>query len=113
MAIAFTEENFSDAINATKPTLVDFWAPWCGPCRAVAPIIDRVSAIYSGKCTVGKADIEDQEDLAAQYGIQSLPHLAIFQDGQIVWEHSGAMNEAGIRKALDGVLSGEVATCLS
>ena len=79
----FDEESFRTAI-ASGVTLVDFWATWCGPCRMVAPVIDRLAQDFDGRATVGKVDVDEQEALAGRYGIDSIPTVMIFKDGVAV-----------------------------
>ena len=83
----FTDENFqSEVVEASKdkPVLVDFWAAWCGPCRLQGPIVSQVSEEMAGKAIVGKLDTEQNQKIAAQFGIMSIPTLLIFKDGKVV-----------------------------
>ena len=79
----FTKENFEEEVlHAKKTVLVDFWAPWCGPCRAVAPIIDQVAEETVERVKVGKVNVDDEPELAARYGVMSIPTLILFQGGK-------------------------------
>ncbi len=81
----FTDANFqSDALEAGMPVVVDFWAEWCGPCKAIAPIIDEVADAYAGRVRIGKLDTDSNQQVAIQYGIMSIPTLMFFKDGQLV-----------------------------
>lgn len=80
-----TEENFeNEVIESDIPVLVDFWAPWCSPCKMIAPAIEEIEQEYKGKIKVGKLNIDDARSLATQYQVMSIPTIAIFKDGEIV-----------------------------
>jgi len=80
--ITLTADNFeSEVVNSDIPVLVDFWAPWCGPCRMIAPALDALAAEAAGKATVGKINVDEQPDLAQQYGVMSIPTLIVFIKG--------------------------------
>ena len=83
MAAKITAANFeNEVMKAGKPVVVDFWASWCGPCRMLAPVIDQLSDEYSGKALVGKVNVDEEADLAAKYGIVSIPTVIIFVNGK-------------------------------
>lgn len=104
MAKVVTNENFSDIISRAAPVIVDFWATWCGPCRALAPTVDEVAAEYEGKAEIVKCNVDDCEDIAAQYGIRSIPTLLFFKDGQVVDRLVGAVPKAQIISKIDALL---------
>lgn len=79
--IEITEDNFDTLVNAETPTLVDFWAPWCGPCRALGPTIDKLAEDFEGKAQVGKLNIDEHPQLAAKFGVSSIPTVMVFKNG--------------------------------
>ena len=90
MEVQITSENFESMKNGSLPLVVDFWAPWCGPCRMVGPVIEELAAAYDGKVVIGKCNVDDEEELAAEFGIMSIPSILFFKDGQPVDKHVGA-----------------------
>ena len=100
----FTKDEFEAAI-ASGVTLVDFWATWCGPCRMVAPVIDRISDDYNTRATVGKVDVDEYSEIAVRYGIQSIPTVLIFKDGELVNTLIGARGQDEYAAALDAALA--------
>lgn len=94
MEVTISSENFENLKNGDMPLVVDFWATWCGPCRMIAPIIAKLAGKYDGKIVVGKCDVEDNEDLAAEFGIRNIPTILFFKDGQVVDKLVGAQGEA-------------------
>lgn len=94
MEVKISSENFKSLKDGDKPLVVDFWATWCGPCRMVAPIISKMAEKYDGKIAVGKCDVEENEDLAAEYGIRNIPTILFFKGGQVVDKLVGAQGEA-------------------
>jgi thioredoxin 1 len=87
----FTDANFeTEVLQSDRPTLVDFWAVWCGPCRAIAPIVESLAAQYKGKVKVGKLDVDHNQRVASQFGIRSIPTLLLFNGGKVVGQLVGA-----------------------
>jgi thioredoxin len=84
MVTEITKSNFENETKGSKPTLVDFWAPWCGPCRMQGPIVEKLSQNIGDQANVGKCNVDEEHDLASNYGIMSIPTLIIFKDGQEV-----------------------------
>lgn len=90
MEITITKENFEqEVLKPNIPVLVDFWATWCGPCMMLSPIIEEISKEYDGKIKVGKINTDEQEELAAQFGIVAIPTLLLFKEGKVVNKMSG------------------------
>lgn len=104
MAKAVTESNFADIIAGAQPVLVDFWAVWCGPCRALSPTIDEISAEYEGRVEVVKCNVDECQDIAAQYGIRSIPTLLFFKGGQVASKLVGAVPKSEIVAKLNELL---------
>lgn len=89
MAIEINDRNFNQIINSNKVVLVDFSATWCGPCKALSPVIDQLSQEYNGRAVIGKLDIERSPSTTAQFGIRSVPALLFFKNGQLVHKQAG------------------------
>jgi thioredoxin 1 len=95
----------TDVLTNEKPVLVDFWAPWCGPCRMVAPIVDELAEEYADKMEFRKLNTDDNPRVAAKYGIRSIPTLLVFKDGQPVGQIIGFQPKGQLKKKLDDVLA--------
>ena len=104
MEVTITNENFASLKGGNLPLVVDFWATWCGPCRMVAPIISELAEKYDGKIVVGKCDVEENEDLAAEFGIRNIPTILFFKGGQLVDKIVGAQPKAKIQEKFDSLL---------
>jgi thioredoxin 1 len=103
--LTFTDDSFSsDVLDADQPVLVDFWAPWCGPCRALTPTINDLAETYAGRVKVGKVNVDDNPEVAQQYGVRSIPTLLIIQDGDVVEQIVGAVPKEQLAKKLDAAL---------
>jgi len=104
MEVQITSENFESLKNGSLPLVVDFWATWCGPCRMVAPVIAELAEKYDGKLVVGKCDVEENDDLAAEYGIRNIPTILFFKNGQVVDKMVGAASKAVFEQKFDALL---------
>ncbi len=104
MEVTITNENFANLKNGPQPLVVDFWATWCGPCRMVAPIIEEMSKAYDGRVVIGKCDVEENEDLAMEFGIRNIPTILFFKNGAIVDKLVGAVGKAKIEEKIQALL---------
>lgn len=100
--IHLTEQNFDEALVANQGVLmVDFWAEWCGPCRAIAPVLDELASTSGGRVTLAKVNVDENPGLAARYGIRSIPTILFVKDGKVVDQVIGAVPKAQFQKKLD------------
>ena len=104
MEVTITEENFAELRAGNLPLVVDFWATWCGPCRMVGPIIEELAKQYDGKIVVGKCDVEDNEELAAEFGIRNIPTILFFKNGEVVDKLIGAQSKAKFEEKFEAML---------
>ncbi len=96
-----TPENFDSVVNSSLPVLVDFWAPWCGPCRSLSPIVDEVADELAGKLVVAKCNVDDNQDLAMKFGVMSIPTLVVFKNGEEIDRSVGALPKARLQALLE------------
>ncbi len=104
MEVTITSENFGSLKNGEQPLVVDFWATWCGPCRMVGPIISELAEEFDGRIVVGKCDVEENEDLAMEFGIRNIPTILFFKGGQVVDKIVGAQAKARIQEKFEALL---------
>ncbi|SDA65980.1 thioredoxin [Butyrivibrio sp. INlla18] len=105
MEYKFTEANFNEEVLGSDiPVLVDFYADWCGPCKMMMPVVEKMAEVYDGKIKVGKVNSDEENALAAKYGIMSIPSFLIFKNGEVVDSATGAMPADALAKKLDAVL---------
>lgn len=101
MSITVTHDNFeAEVLSAETPVLVDFWAPWCGPCKAIAPIVESLAEEHTGRMSVAKVNVDDDGAIAAEYGVRGIPTLVLFQDGEI----KGTMVGAATKEKIDAFI---------
>lgn len=102
-----TDQNFqTEVIKSTIPVLVDFWAPWCGPCKIIGPVVEELAKEYEGKVKVVKVNVDDNPDSAGQFNVMSIPTLMIFKGGEPVKTIIGAQPKESIKKAMDEAIGG-------
>ena len=104
--LVFTDQNFqTDVLQSDQPVLVDFWAPWCGPCKMIAPTIEALATEYSGKVRVGKVNTDENPGMATNYGVSAIPTVMLFKGGQLVDRFVGVVNKAKLTASLDSQLA--------
>jgi thioredoxin 1 len=104
--ITITDDSFEqEVLKSEVPVLIDFWAPWCGPCKMVAPIVEEIAGEYEGKLKVGKLNTDENQGVAARYGIMSIPTLMIFSKGEVAEKIIGAQSKQAITARIETVLS--------
>ena len=102
MAFEITDTNFqTDVVEKGGITVMDFWAPWCGPCRLIGPIIEKLSVEYNGKALIGKVNVDDNPETAMKYGVRSIPTIVVLKDGAEVKRHVGVTTQANLAKIID------------
>jgi thioredoxin 1 len=104
MAKEFTDANFDELLGSNKVVVADFWATWCGPCKAMGPSIDELSAEYEGQALIGKVDVEENNDLAEKYAIRSVPTIIFFKDGDMVDKMVGLQSKAVLEARIKELL---------
>ena len=104
MAFAFTDENTAEIIESGKPVVIDFWAEWCGPCKKVAPIVDELAQEFEGKVIIGKYNVDDDSDIATQYGIRNIPTILFFKDGKLVDKNVGSISKGSLEEKINALL---------
>ena len=104
MEVKVTNENFESLKNGEQPLVIDFWATWCGPCRMVAPIIEELANEYEGKVTIGKCDVEEADEIAAEFGIRSIPTIVFMKGGKVLDKIVGAASKSKIEDKIKTLL---------
>lgn len=104
--VTFTDQNFAqDVLKSATPVLVDFWAPWCGPCKMVSPIVEELADDFGEKLKVGKMNVDDNQNTAATYNIMSIPSLVVFKNGKPIKSMVGAQSKENIKRGIDEALA--------
>ena len=104
MALEITDSNFQEILAEGKPVVMDFWAPWCGPCKMVGPIIDELATEYEGKEIIGKCDVDENGDVAAEYGIRNIPTVLFFKNGELVDKQVGSAPKSAYVAKIEAIL---------
>jgi len=94
-----------EVINSATPVLIDFWAPWCGPCKAIAPVVEEVAGTYAGRLKVVKMNVDDNPQTPSRYGVRGIPNLILFKRGQVAEQIVGAVPKAHLVRAIDSALA--------
>ena len=104
LIVNLTQENFAEQVlQSAAPVLVDFWAAWCAPCKMIAPVLDELADEFEGRARIGKVNIDEQQALAAEYGIRAIPTLLVFSKGQVAEQIVGARSKRDFKASLDRV----------
>ncbi|MFV0346667.1 MAG: thioredoxin [Bacteroidales bacterium] len=104
MAVQFTDANFKEqALESSKPVLVDFWAEWCGPCRVVAPVVEELSTELGDDFVIGKMDVDSNNEVPAQYGVRNIPTILFIKDGKVVDKHVGVATKNQLLAKLEAL----------
>ena len=104
MALEITDNNFKEILAKGTPVVIDFWAPWCGPCKMVGPIIDELAKEYEGRVIMGKCDVDENSDLPAEFGIRNIPTVLFFKDGALVDKQVGALAKPAFVEKVEKLL---------
>ena len=104
MTYEVTDSNIQQLLASAQPVVIDFWAPWCGPCKMMLPIVDELAKQYDGKVVIGKLNVDDNPDTCEQFGIMNIPTMLFFKNGELVNRHVGACRKADLENIIDGLL---------
>lgn len=104
MAVEIKDSNYKEILTEGKPVVIDFWAPWCGPCKMVGPIIDELAAEYEGQVIIGKCDVDENDEVASEFGIRNIPTVLFFKDGVQVDKQVGAVAKPAFVEKIKNLL---------
>lgn len=104
MALEINKGNFDEIVNGDMPVMIDFWAEWCGPCRMVGPIVEEMAQEYEGKAIIGKVNVDNEQELAAKFGVRSIPTILFVKGGEVVEKSVGAVPKAQLEDLLAKVM---------
>ncbi len=104
MATVINDANYKELLESGKPVVIDFWAPWCGPCRSIAPIVEELATTYEGRVVIGKYNVDEDTDLGVEYGIRNIPTMIFFKDGKMVDKHVGTITRDALAAKIDALL---------
>lgn len=104
MALEINESNFNEIVKSDKLVVIDFWATWCGPCRALSPIVEELAEEYKDKVVIGKCDTDQNNDIAMQFGVRNIPMLVFLKNGEVVETLVGLMKKSELVKVIDSLM---------
>ena len=104
MALAITDANLKEFLAGNKPVVIDFWAEWCGPCRMIAPIVEELAAEYADRVVIGKCDVDENSETAAQFGVRNIPTIVFIKNGQLVDRQVGYTGKDALAEKLNKLL---------
>lgn len=104
MALEITDASFEEVLKSEKPLVIDFWAEWCGPCRMVGPIVDELAEEYADQVTIGKVDVDNNDDITSKYGIRNIPTILFIKNGEVVDKQVGAAQKSVLQGKIENLL---------
>ncbi len=104
MALEITDAGFEDILKSDKPLVIDFWAEWCGPCRMVGPIVEELATEYGDRVTIGKVDVDNNDEITSKYGIRNIPTILFIKNGEVVDKQVGAAQKAVLTEKIENLL---------